>query len=166
MVFVYNQFLKCVLSSSVPTIPIDQLPELEEITILDSRTPAEYAISRIPGAIWVGWELAALTRNIVDSHVDVERHRGARRHDDGGATARACPLSEEGVRARLRRTLRAPPPGPRSTFSSGNSFVHSLFRHTATPSRLVSARRHLGNRGSGAFGRPTDRCVQVVSCYG
>lgn len=53
----YDLFLQMLLSDSVPSITVGRYSEIQEkATTLDTRSLEEYSVSRIPGAIHVGYE--------------------------------------------------------------------------------------------------------------
>ena len=53
----YNTLLKVMLSDSVPAISVRELSSIrDQYIILDAREPEEYEVSRIPGAVHVGFE--------------------------------------------------------------------------------------------------------------
>lgn len=54
--FVFDQFLKNTLKDSVPVIGVNQLAELRDAAIFDSRSQSEYSISRIPNAVRIGYD--------------------------------------------------------------------------------------------------------------
>ena len=53
----YDTLLKVMLSDSVPAISVQKLSSnKDEFIILDAREPEEYEVSRLPGAVHVGFE--------------------------------------------------------------------------------------------------------------
>jgi len=53
----YNALLELMLSDSVPVISVAELSSAKDsVTILDTRDSKEYSVSRIPGAIYVGFD--------------------------------------------------------------------------------------------------------------
>jgi len=67
----FNTLLELMLSDSVPVISVDELSSIKDsVTILDARDSKEYSVSRIPGAIHVGFEDFDMARI---SHVPKDR---------------------------------------------------------------------------------------------
>ena len=62
----YSAMLNGVLQESVPFVSVDQLKGAPAPVLLDTRTPAEFAVSHLRGARWVGYEKFSLAevRNI------------------------------------------------------------------------------------------------------
>lgn len=61
---------------SVTHISSAQLAELDNVLVLDIREPQEFAVSRLPGAIWISPEADAqntliLTGDVTDKHIIV-----------------------------------------------------------------------------------------------
>jgi len=53
----FNALLELMLSDSVPVISVAELSSAKDsVTILDTRDSKEYSVSRIPGAIHVGFD--------------------------------------------------------------------------------------------------------------
>ncbi|MFB6257619.1 MAG: rhodanese-like domain-containing protein [Flavobacteriales bacterium] len=55
----YDLMLKSILKEKVPFISVDSLKEADSSSymLLDTRSRAEYEVSHIPGALWVGQDL-------------------------------------------------------------------------------------------------------------
>lgn len=47
--------LRALLSHSVPEISAENLAKLDNVLVLDAREYPEYAVSHLPGAVWVGY---------------------------------------------------------------------------------------------------------------
>lgn len=71
----YNALLKLMLSDSVPAISVQKLSSSkDQYIILDARESEEYEVSRIPGAVYVGFEnfnIDDLSDISKDSHIIV-----------------------------------------------------------------------------------------------
>lgn len=52
----YNTLLHGLLDHNVPELQVSQVIEMEGFIFLDSRSKAEYDVSHIPDAIWVGYD--------------------------------------------------------------------------------------------------------------
>ena len=58
----YNMTLKALLSHSVPEVEVNDVADSSNIVFLDSRAKAEYEVSHIKGAKWVGYDDFDLAR--------------------------------------------------------------------------------------------------------
>lgn len=58
----YAQRLDGLLSHSVPEISVDEASRRDSVVYLDARSLEEFAVSRIPGAYWVGFDDFSLDR--------------------------------------------------------------------------------------------------------
>ncbi len=58
----YNTMLKALLSHSVTEVSAKKAHELKNATFLDAREKAEYDVSHIKGATWVGYDNFDMTR--------------------------------------------------------------------------------------------------------
>lgn len=54
----FDVLLKTMLKESVPTISVNELSkkDLSKITLLDAREPAEFKVSHLQGARWIGYD--------------------------------------------------------------------------------------------------------------
>lgn len=57
----YNLLLSTLLSHSVPEVSVAALAMKKDAVLLDAREPAEYGVSKIAKAIYVGYENPSLT---------------------------------------------------------------------------------------------------------
>ena len=58
----YDRMLQGLLSGAVPTIGVQEVSEETDHILLDARDQAEYAVSHIAGARWVGYDDFDLAR--------------------------------------------------------------------------------------------------------
>lgn len=52
----YGLMLSALLSRDVPEVGVDEARAMEEALFADAREREEYDVSRIPGALWVGYD--------------------------------------------------------------------------------------------------------------
>ena len=52
----YGLMLSALLSRDVPEVGVDDARAMEEALFVDAREREEYDVSRIPGAVWVGYD--------------------------------------------------------------------------------------------------------------
>lgn len=58
----YGLMLKALYKNTVPTITVPELKKTTGEILLDTRTKAEYDVSHLPGARWVGYDDFELSR--------------------------------------------------------------------------------------------------------
>ncbi|MFT7377599.1 MAG: rhodanese-related sulfurtransferase [Sphingobacteriales bacterium] len=58
----YNMTLKALLSHSVPEVEVKDISDTSDVFFLDSRAKAEFEVSHIKGAKWVGYDDFDLAR--------------------------------------------------------------------------------------------------------
>lgn len=52
----YDMMLSTLLSHSVNEVSVNEIDSTKNLVFLDAREKAEYDVSHIPGAIWIGYE--------------------------------------------------------------------------------------------------------------
>jgi len=58
----YDLMLKALYKNSVPTISVPELKKMPDAILLDTRAKAEYDVSHLPNARWVGYDDFDLSR--------------------------------------------------------------------------------------------------------
>ncbi|MBC7571312.1 MAG: rhodanese-like domain-containing protein [Spirosoma sp.] len=58
----YDLMLKALYKETVPTITVPELRKTSTVVLLDTRAKAEYDVSHLPGARWVGYTDFDLSR--------------------------------------------------------------------------------------------------------
>lgn len=58
----YDLMLKALYKETVPTITVPELKKKPDAVLLDTRAKAEYDVSHLPGARWVGYDDFDLSR--------------------------------------------------------------------------------------------------------
>lgn len=62
----FNTMVDALISGRVPVLSVEELQTKPNIILLDTRTKAEYDVSHIENAVWVGeknWDLKSLKQN-------------------------------------------------------------------------------------------------------
>jgi len=62
----FNTMVDALISRRVPVLSVEELQTKPNIILLDTRTKAEYDVSHIENAVWVGeknWDLKSLKQN-------------------------------------------------------------------------------------------------------
>ena len=62
----FNTMVDALISGRVPVLSAEELQTKPNIILLDTRTKAEYDVSRIENSVWVGeknWDLKSLKQN-------------------------------------------------------------------------------------------------------
>lgn len=52
----YRTMLKAMYKNTVPTVDVAGLKKMPDVVLLDTRSKAEYEVSHLPGARWVGYD--------------------------------------------------------------------------------------------------------------
>ena len=52
----YGAMLETMYKKSVPLVTVSQLKKMPNVVLLDTRAKAEYAVSHLPNARWVGYD--------------------------------------------------------------------------------------------------------------
>ena len=62
----FDTMVNALISENVPVLSVEELQTKRNIILLDTRTKAEYDVSRIENSVWVGeknWDLKSLKQN-------------------------------------------------------------------------------------------------------